>query len=42
MELRIQHVNERRIEEVKILDDGFMPIVGNKHNQIDEVEIARR
>ena len=39
---RIQHVIERRIGEVKILDEGFLPYVGNKHNQIDEVEIARR
>ena len=39
---RIQHVIERRIGEVKILDEGFMPYVGNKHNQIDEAEIERR
>ena len=40
--LRIQHTVERRIEELKILDEGFIPIVGSKHNQIDEVEIDRR
>jgi DNA polymerase I-like protein with 3'-5' exonuclease and polymerase domains len=40
--LRIQHTVERRVEELKILDAGFMPIVGNKHNQIDEPEIERR
>src|ERR1700674_608218 len=39
---RIKHVVERRIEELKILDAGFMPYVGNKHNQIDEPEIERR
>ena len=40
--LRIQHTKERRIEELKILDAAFIPIVGNKHNQIDVAEIDRR
>jgi DNA polymerase I-like protein with 3'-5' exonuclease and polymerase domains len=40
--LRIQHVLERRAEELKILDEGFMPFVGNKHSQIDEAKIERR
>src|SRR5208337_1383012 len=39
---RIKHVMERREGELKVLDEGFMPIVGNKHNQIDEAEIERR
>jgi DNA polymerase I-like protein with 3'-5' exonuclease and polymerase domains len=39
---RIKHVIERRAEELKVLDIGFMPIVGNKHNQVDEAEIERR
>jgi DNA polymerase I-like protein with 3'-5' exonuclease and polymerase domains len=40
--LRIQHVTERRVGELKILDEGFLPIVGSKHNQIDVAEIDRR
>ena len=39
---RIHHVEERRVGELKILDEGFMPFVGSKHNQIDEIEIDRR
>jgi DNA polymerase I-like protein with 3'-5' exonuclease and polymerase domains len=39
---RIQHVLERREGELKILDEGFIPIVGRKNEQIDEVEIERR
>jgi DNA polymerase I-like protein with 3'-5' exonuclease and polymerase domains len=39
---RIHNVVERRAGELKILDEGFMPYVGNKHNQIDEVEINKR
>jgi DNA polymerase I-like protein with 3'-5' exonuclease and polymerase domains len=39
---RIKHVMERREGELKILDEGFLPIVGNKNNQIDEVEIEKR
>lgn len=39
---RIKHVVERRVEELKILDAGFIPYVGYKNNQIDEVEINRR
>jgi len=37
---RIKHVIERRVEELKSLDAGFMPYVGNKHNQLDEAAIA--
>lgn len=40
--LRIQHVMERRVGELKTLDDGFTSIVGKKNSQIDEVEIERR
>ena len=40
--LRIQHVVERRVGELKILDASFLPICGNKHEQVDEVEINRR
>lgn len=39
---RIQHVLERRAEELKILDAGFIPYVGKKEGQIDEAEITRR
>src|ERR1039458_9831044 len=39
---RIKHTMERRVEELKVLDAGFIPIVGNKNNQVDESEIARR
>ena len=39
---RIAHTLERRAGELKVLDEGFMPIVGNKNNQIDEPEIERR
>ena len=38
---RIQHVLERRAEELKILDAGFIPYVGKKEGQIDEAEITR-
>lgn len=38
---RIKHVVERRVGELKILDEGFIPYVGTKHNQIDEVELKR-
>jgi DNA polymerase I-like protein with 3'-5' exonuclease and polymerase domains len=37
---RIKHVIERRIGELKILDEGFLPYVGNKHEQIDEAAIT--
>jgi len=37
---RIKHVIERRIGELKILDEGFIPYVGNKHEQVDEAAIA--
>ena len=40
--LRIKHVVERRIEELKVLDAGFMSIVGDKDKQINEVEIEKR
>jgi len=37
---RIKHVIERRVEELKILDEGFIPYVGSKHNQVDEEVLA--
>ena len=37
---RIKHVIERRIGELKILDEGFLSYVGNKHEQIDEAAIT--
>jgi len=37
---RIKHVIERRVEELKILDEGFTPYVGSKHNQVDEEALA--
>lgn len=40
--LRIQHVMERREGELSTLDEGFIPIVGKKNEQIDEAEIERR
>ena len=40
--LRIQHTVERRVGELKILDEGFLPIVGHKGKQIDEEELERR
>ena len=39
---RIKHVMERRVGELKTLDEGFLPILGHKNNQIDEAEIERR
>jgi DNA polymerase I-like protein with 3'-5' exonuclease and polymerase domains len=38
---RIEATKKRRIEELKILDDAFMPLVGHKMEQIDEDEIHR-
>ena len=38
---RIQNVIERRQEELKILDEGFIPLMGRKNEQIDEVKLAR-
>jgi DNA polymerase I-like protein with 3'-5' exonuclease and polymerase domains len=40
--LRIKHTIERRQGELKILDEGFLPIVGDKDKQIDQAEIDRR
>ena len=39
---RIRHTVEKRVGYIKILDEGFLPIVGDKNKQIDEEEIARR
>ena len=39
---RIENVVLRRKDELKVLDDGFLPYVGNKNNQIDQVELDRR
>jgi DNA polymerase I-like protein with 3'-5' exonuclease and polymerase domains len=38
---RIEATKLRRIEELKALDEGFLPIVGHKLEQIDEEEITR-
>lgn len=38
---RIEATKLRRIEELKTLDEGFMPIVGHKLHQINEEEITR-
>jgi DNA polymerase I-like protein with 3'-5' exonuclease and polymerase domains len=38
---RIEATKARRIEELKILDQAFIPIVGHKLNQIDENELHR-
>ena len=38
---RIEATKARRIEELKILDEGFLPVVGHKLNQIDEDELNR-
>ena len=40
--LRIQHTVEQRVGYIKVLDEGFLPIVGDKSKQIDEAELARR
>lgn len=39
---RIDAVNLRRIEEVKTLDETFVPIVGRKSEAIDYAELTRR
>jgi ribonuclease D len=39
---RIDAVNARRVEEVKILDETFIPIVGRKSEAINYVELERR
>ena len=39
---RIQHVVEQRVGYIKILDEGFLPIVGDKDKQVNEPEIERR
>jgi DNA polymerase I-like protein with 3'-5' exonuclease and polymerase domains len=39
---RIDNAVARREEELKVLDEYFIPIVGRKDEQIDEVEIDRR
>jgi DNA polymerase I-like protein with 3'-5' exonuclease and polymerase domains len=39
---RIESVKQRRIEELKILDAEFIPVVGHKDSVIDYVEISRR
>jgi DNA polymerase I-like protein with 3'-5' exonuclease and polymerase domains len=38
---RIEATKLRRTEELKILDEGFLPIVGHKLHQIDEDELHR-
>lgn len=39
---RIQHAVEKRVGYIKTLDEGFLPIVGDKDKQIDQEEIERR
>ena len=39
---RIENVVARRKDELKILDEGFMPYVGHKDKQVDLVELERR
>lgn len=38
---RLEHVIARRAEELRILDAAFIPIVGKKNEQIDQVELDR-
>jgi DNA polymerase I-like protein with 3'-5' exonuclease and polymerase domains len=40
--IRIQHVMEQRVGQIKTLDEGFLPIVGDKDKQIDQAEIDQR
>jgi DNA polymerase I-like protein with 3'-5' exonuclease and polymerase domains len=40
--IRIQHVLEARIGQLRTLDEGFLTIVGDKAKQIDHEEIERR
>jgi DNA polymerase I-like protein with 3'-5' exonuclease and polymerase domains len=40
--LRIKHTIERRQGELKILDENFLTIVGDKDKQIDQAEIDKR
>ena len=39
---RIEKTIEERKEQLRTLDEGFIPIVGRKNEQIDEEEISRR
>lgn len=39
---RIDNAVARQEEELKALDDYFIPIVGRKNEQLDEAELARR
>jgi len=39
---RVEATVLRRADELKTLDEGFLPICGHKDKQIDEVEIAKR
>ncbi len=38
---RIKALEEKRIEEIKLLDQAFLPIVGHKNSQVDEEELHR-
>jgi len=40
--LRIKHTEEQRVGQIKVLDAGFLLIVGDKDKQIDQAEIDRR
>ena len=39
---RVENVKQKRIEDLKFLDQTFIPIVGHKKDAIDEKEIVRR
>jgi len=39
---RVERVKQDRINDLKFLDENFIPIVGHKKDAIDEVELARR
>ena len=38
---RVKKTLAERAEQIRILDEGFMPIVGHKNNQLDEAAIQR-
>lgn len=39
---RLDNLKAQRVEALKILDRGFIPLVGRKDSQIDEEELSRR
>jgi DNA polymerase I-like protein with 3'-5' exonuclease and polymerase domains len=40
--LRIDHAVAQQEEELRLLDEYFIPIVGRKNEQLDDAELARR